>query len=341
MSRKQVDFTKIAAITDIHYGRKSNSREHNINCENFIKWFIEEARANNCKTGVFLGDYNHHRGSINVSTLNYGVSGLRMLNEFFDDFYFIVGNHDSYYRDKLEIHSLPYINEFENIHAVDKIITEGDFAFVPWLTGEEWKQIPKITQPWMFGHFELPRFKMNAMVDMPDHGQLNSNHFTHQKMVFSGHFHKRQNQGKIWYIGNAFPHDYSDSWDDDRGMMIWEPEKPPTFKSWPAAPKFRTAQLSNVLTNPTAYIDEFTHAKLTIDININYEEVTFIKELFENELRAREINLITNRSVDGITIDSAAELDFQSVDSIVISHLQSIESTTIDKQRLIDIYNSL
>jgi hypothetical protein len=41
----------------------------------------------------------------------------------------------------------------------------------------------------MFGHFELPKFKMNAMVEMPDHGLLNETHFANQTQVFTGHFH--------------------------------------------------------------------------------------------------------------------------------------------------------
>ena len=86
------------------------------------------------------------------------------------------------------------------------------------LSLSDWKRVQKINAPYMFGHFELPRFKMNAMVEMPDHGQLNKDHFAAKRTVFSGHFHKRQNRGKIWYIGNAFPHNFADNWDDERGM---------------------------------------------------------------------------------------------------------------------------
>ena len=46
----------------------------------------------------------------------------------------------------------------------------------------------------MFGHFELPSFYMNAMVQMPDHGELRAEDFKNQSYVFSGHFHKRQHK---------------------------------------------------------------------------------------------------------------------------------------------------
>ena len=61
-------FKKVACFTDIHFGMKGNSRVHNDDCEDFIYWFIEQAKANNCETCIFLGDWHHHRASTNVST---------------------------------------------------------------------------------------------------------------------------------------------------------------------------------------------------------------------------------------------------------------------------------
>lgn len=341
MAQKNPDFSKCVAFTDIHLGLKNNSREHNNLCEKFIDWMAEEAGAVGAKTCIFLGDWHHIRSAINISTLNYSVSCLRKLNTYFDNTVFIIGNHDLFYRDKYEIHSIPYITEFPNIHVIDKLTVIGDVAFVPWLVEEEWKKIQKVKAPYMFGHFELPKFKMNAMVEMPDHGQLNRDHFKHQKQVFSGHFHKRQSfEDRIWYIGNCFPHNYSDAWDDERGIMLWEPGKEPTFKSFPHAPKYRTLTLSQVVANPEAYIDSRTHAKVSVDLDINYEDMNFLKETFENEMGAREIAIQPAKITD-VDVDSSAAINFESVDTIVISHLKSIESNTIDNQKLISIYQSL
>lgn len=334
---KKPDFSKVVMFTDVHFGLKNNSREHNTDCENFIKWMIEQARVKDIKTCIFGGDWHHVRSAINISTLNYSVSGLKLLNDYFDHTYFIIGNHDLFYRDKYEIHSLPYINQFPNIILVDKLIKTDEVALVPWLISDEWKKISKIKEPYMFGHFELPTFKMNAMVEMPDHGTLTKDHFQNQKQVFSGHFHKRQNKGKIWYIGNCFPHNYSDTWDDDRGIMIWEKGQTPDFMSWPDAPKYRTLTLSQVLNNPAEFIDEKTFAKITIDVPATYEDINFIREMLENELNAQEIQMITAKDQD-IEFNSNVEVSFESVDSIVISHLETIDSNTIDKNELIKIY---
>jgi Calcineurin-like phosphoesterase len=337
---KDIDFSKTVVFTDIHYGMRNNSREHNAACEDFVRWTIEQAEEWGTKNCIFAGDWHHVRSAINVSTLNYSVSGLKMLNDYFDNVFFILGNHDLFYRDKYEIHSIPYIKEFKNIRLIENMQEFDGVSFVPWLVGDDWRKVPNIKAPYMFGHFELPHFKMNAMVEMPDHGLLNKDHFANQQQVFSGHFHKRQNNSKIWYIGNAFPHNYADAWDDDRGLMFWEPGQTPTFRAWPDAPKYRTLNLSRLLEDPSLFIDDKTYARIAVDIDVNYEEANFMKELFEQHLGAREISLqVAKVGEQGVLSDDG--INFESVDSIVISHLQSIESNTIDRQELIRIYQSI
>lgn len=340
MNSSKIDFSKIVMFTDCHYGLRNNSRDHNDMCENFIKWMIKEAKKEGIKTCIFGGDYHHIRSAINVSTLNYSVSGLKLLNDNFDHTLFIIGNHDLYLRNTFEIHSLPYITEFPNIIPIDKISTFGNVSVVPWLVGDDWKEIKKLKSEYVFGHFELPGYLMNSVIEMPDHGTLNKDHFKNQKQVFSGHFHKRQNKGNIWYIGNAFPHNYADTWDDERGIMVLTLGGTPVFKSWPDAPKYRTVSLSKLLKDPGYYIDNKTFIKITIDIETTYEDINFIKEILIKEYNAKEIQLITQK-IDNVEIDTNAEISFESVDTIVISHIQSIESNSIDTKELIRIYQEI
>ena len=64
-------FKKAAVFTDIHFGLKSNSLQHNQDCSDFVDWFIKKAKSEGCETCFFLGDYNHHRASINIHTLQF------------------------------------------------------------------------------------------------------------------------------------------------------------------------------------------------------------------------------------------------------------------------------
>jgi hypothetical protein len=193
----------------------------------------------------------------------------------------------------------------------------------------------------MFGHFELPLFYMNAMVQMPDHGELQADHFKHQEYVFSGHFHKRQNRGKIHYIGNAFPHNYSDSWDDQRGMMLLEWGGVPTFIDWPDCPKYRTINLSELIDQKDSIMKTKMHLRVNLDIDISFEEANFVKETFINEFDIREIGLIQDKTNLDSTIDDNPDAKFESVDQIVAESLVAVDSDQFDKKILLDIYNNL
>lgn len=336
-------FKKVACFTDIHFGKKNNQRQHNVDCENFVQWFCKEAKDWGADTCIFLGDWHDTRRFLNVSTMNYTVSNLKLLNDTFEQVFVIMGNHDLFYREKREINSVIFGDILSNIKIIEEPLTKGDVTFLPWLVDEEWKTIPKIKSKYIFGHFELPHFKMNAMVDMPDLGGINASHFVNQDFVFSGHFHKRQRQKNVFYIGNAFPHNYSDAWDDERGMMFLEWGQDPTFKAWPDAPSYRTMKLSELLEDPESvdkYIITNTSARISLDIDITYEEAGFLKDFYVEQYGAREINLLP-MSTEDEGFEFGGDIKFQSVDQIVITGLQAVESTTIDTQILIEIYNSL
>ncbi len=333
-------FKKAAVFTDIHFGMKSNSLQHNQDCANFVDWFIQEAKKENCETCFFLGDWNHHRATINIHTLQFGLQALEKLSAAFDVVYFIPGNHDLYYRDRRDIHSVEWAKHLPNVKIVNDFFKQGDVVIAPWLVQEDYKKIKTMSSKYLFGHFELPHFHMNAMVEMPDHGELNSEHVTGFDKVFSGHFHKRQAKKNIWYIGNAFPHNFADAGDDARGMMILEWGEEPIFRSWDAQPKFRIHTLSSVLENPSGLLVKDSHVRVHLDIDISYEEATFLKETWIPEHKLREMSLIPMK-VEQVQTQGPEGLKFESVDQIVIDQINSIESNSFDKKILLEIYNNL
>jgi DNA repair exonuclease SbcCD nuclease subunit len=321
---------------------KGNSRVHNQDCEDFVDWFIETAKENGCETGIFCGDWNHNRNSLNLTTMDSGLRSLEKLGQAFDQFFMFAGNHDLYYKDKRDVKSTEFAKHIPGVTVVNDVLVNDDVALVPWLVGDEWKRISKIKARYMFGHFELPSFYMNAMVQMPDHGELKSEYFVNQDYVFSGHFHKRQVQGKIHYIGNAFPHNYADSWDDARGMMILDREnnQEPEYINWPDAPKYRTIALSQLIDQKDTLLKSKMYLRVTIDIPISFEEANFIKETFIKEYDCREITLIPQKQLDEMTSDIDIA-KFESVDQIVSNEILAIDSDNFDKSLLLNIYSEL
>ena len=332
-------FNRAACFTDIHFGNKNNSKQHNRDCADFVDWFIEQSE--DCETCIFLGDWHHHRSSVNVSTLNHSVENVGKLSRAFKQVYMIMGNHDLYYREKRDMNSLPYAGLFDNVTLVEDMLVQDDIALVPWLVGDEWKNLQKTKCRYMFGHFELPFFKMNAMVEMPDHGSLNAEHLQGPEYVFSGHFHKRQAKGNVHYLGSPFGHNYADTWDDDRGMMKLEWNGVPEYIDYPG-PRYRTVPLSRLIDEPEKILNEHTYCRATLDINISYEEASFIKETFSQQYNVREIALIPSKkeehAQDWKVVD---DIEVENVDQIVYNSLNAVDSEMINKKILVDIYNSL
>jgi hypothetical protein len=334
-------FKKAAVFTDIHFGLKSNSVQHNQDCSDFVDWFIKKAKEENCETCFFLGDYNHHRASINIQTMQFGLRALEKLNNSFDHVYFIPGNHDLYYRDKRDVHSVEWAKHLPNVTIVNDWFMQDDVVIAPWLVGEDHKKLAKLSGKYLFGHFELPAFYMNAMVQMPDHGDVNDSDLVGFEKVFSGHFHKRQARNNIWYIGNAFPHNYADAGDDQRGMMILEWGEDPEFHAWPGQPLFRVYKLSDILDNPEGLLLPKSSVRVHLDIDISYEEANFIRETLIPKHNIREMSLIPMK-LDQHSQDLApGEVNFESVDQIIIDQIAAIESDFFDPKVLLEIYRNL
>lgn len=334
-------FKKAAFFTDIHYGAKSNSIQHNTDCLNFVDWFIKTAKENGCETCFFLGDWNHHRASINVQTLQYGLRSLERLSAAFDTVYFIPGNHDLYYRDKRDINSVEWAKHLPNVVIINDFMAKGDVVISPWLVGGDWKKLGAMSGKYLLGHFELPHFYMNAQVEMPDHGELQTEHLAGFDQVYSGHFHKRQFRGNVAYIGNAFPHNYSDAGDDARGMMILEWGGDPVFHTWPAQPVFRVYKLSEVLDNPDLLLRKDMHTRINLDIDISYEESAYIREQLVPKYNLREMALVPMKLDISQDDTDYTNLQFESVDSIIINQIEQLQQGSFDKQLLLDIYRNL
>ena len=111
-------FKKAACFTDIHFGLKSNSSVHNQDCEDFVDWYIQKAKDEGCDTGIFLGDWHHNRNSLNITTMDYSLRALEKLGKAFDQFFFFPGNHDLYYKDKRDIHSVEFGKYVPGINVV-------------------------------------------------------------------------------------------------------------------------------------------------------------------------------------------------------------------------------
>jgi len=334
-------FHRAALFTDIHFGLKSNSQLHNDDCLAFVKWATTKALEEGCETAFFLGDWHNHRASINIVTLNYSLQALEHLSANFSTVYFIPGNHDLYYRDKRDVQSVEWAKHLPNLVICNDWVQSGDVVVAPWLVGDDHKRLAKMSGKYLFGHFELPGYLMNAMVEMPDHGSVRREDLSGFEHVYTGHFHKRQTKNNVTYIGNCFPHNFADAGDDERGVMIMEWGKQPEYHAWPDQPTYRVLSLAHLIDHAASILRPKMHVRVELDIDISYEEANYIKETFIRDYQLREMALIPNKNLSHTQDLAPGEIRFESVDQIITDQILNIQSDVYDSKLLLHIYQTL
>lgn len=338
-----------ALFTDLHLGKRGNSKDHNDDCLNYVVWFCKQVRANpDIDHIIFMGDFHENRAAINILTLNYSHRVAEMLNALGLPIFWCVGNHDLHQRHTRDIHSVITHSNFENIILVNepKVFEciHGTALVSPFLFHEEYDEIATIADGaanW-FGHFEFKGFQVtgNSML-MPTGPDAAD--FTQPRKIYSGHYHKRQQALNVCYIGNTFPMDFSDAGDNARGMAIADlVNNTTTFIDWADCPKYARCRLSDIIDG--AELPDNARVKCIVDVPISFEESTILRQSFVDNYSLREFVLEESKDVLGAITSTAASVDvdqISSVDDLVIAMLQDINIDQIDNAKLIQIYNNL
>jgi DNA repair exonuclease SbcCD nuclease subunit len=221
---------KIAIITDTHYGAKKGSKSLHEYFELFYKnIFFPTLEEYNVKSVIHMGDAFDSRKSIDYQSLEWSKRVVfDNLKKY--DVHMIIGNHDVYYKDTNDINSPELLLKTYNNIITYKEPSEVNIGnigilFLPWINKENqdksFKLIKETNCKFAMGHLEFQGFRVNRQVIM-EHG-LDSKSFEKFDMVFSGHYHTRSDNGKIFYLGNPYEMYWTDV-DDTRGFHIFDTE---------------------------------------------------------------------------------------------------------------------
>ena len=142
----------------------------------------------------------------------------------------IVGNHTAYYKNTNNINAVDLLlREYDNVEVYsapqEVKLDELKVLFIPWINQENEADTLKIIEKTdcncAMGHLELRGFRVNRQIVM-EHG-LESKLFEKFDKVFSGHYHTRSNNGKVFYLGNPYEMFWNDV-GDARGFSIFDTE---------------------------------------------------------------------------------------------------------------------
>lgn len=340
---------KGAYFSDIHFGKKANSHLHNEDCMNYITWFCENVQDDpEIDHIVFMGDWFENRSAINIATMKVAYLAAKKLNDLGLPVYFIIGNHDLYHRHTRETHSLMAYHEFDNFEIIEELTIKdnvhGGLLLCPFLFHQEYPQLKKHKKinTWA-GHFEFRGFVVTgADMRMPTGPEAKD--YVGPDFIFSGHFHKRQIQEHVIYIGNTFPMDYGDAGDFNRGMMVYDYiEKEPVFYDWVECPKYIKTTLSDIIDKSVQLVEQ-ARVRCVVDIPISFEEYSFLKDKFHDDYQLREITMEESPEIANALSETETTVDtnsLKSVNELVLQMLGEIKSDHIDNTVLTEEYNAL
>lgn len=334
---------KYVLFSDIHFGNKNSSDIFNNECLEFLN-FMDNWCSNNILEPfetIFMGDWFHTRNAVNVKTLNYGKEGLIKLSNIGEKQYLILGNHDLYYLDKREVSSVIVPEEAQGIEIIDSPLKlNDDILLCPWLVGEETLKdiITEYNPKYVFGHFELPSFKLNSKMVME--GEFNPFDYVGPKKIFSGHYHTFDEKANITYIGACFSHNFSDVNDwHNKGFVVFDTNTGEYQRvEWKKAPKYYSSLLSQF--NPPEDLDN-AYVQIINDIKAPNSDIMKLTSALKETGKYKEIQIIpVELDITGEE-DSIELKDIGNMNIIIPEMLSKVEMDGIDSNKLIEIYNNL
>ena len=221
---------KIAIITDTHYGARKGSKHLHDYFELFYKnIFFPTLEQQGIRTVVHMGDAFDSRKSIDYQSLEWSKRVVfDPLSNY--DLHMIIGNHDCYYKNTNDVNSPELLLQtYSNVKTYSKI-TEVELGnlkvlFIPWINSENYetstKTIKNTSSVCAMGHLELNGFRAHRGHIMED--GMDCKLFEKFERVFSGHYHTRSDNGKIFYLGNPYEMYWNDV-NDTRGFHIFDTE---------------------------------------------------------------------------------------------------------------------
>ena len=221
---------KIAIITDTHYGaRKGADYIHSYFKKFYDNIFFPYLEKNNIDTIIHMGDMFDSRKSIDYQSLEWSK---RVVFEPLKKYkvHAITGNHDAYYKNTNKVNSPELLlKDYDNIITYSKpteINIGGlDILLLPWINSENFEEskefIDSSKSKIAMGHLEINGFKATRGHMMED--GMDVSIFSKFEKVYSGHFHTRSTDGKIYYLGNPYEMYWNDV-NDKRGFHIFDTE---------------------------------------------------------------------------------------------------------------------
>lgn len=336
---------KIALISDIHYGCRNNSENYLSIIDNFFRVTLRKTIEERNITDVrILGDLFDCRNNVNVRTMNTVLSMFRWYSQDLPHIKFkiLLGNHDIYYKNRIDINSIECLRSEPNIEIIDEItiekINDKKIITFPWIVeGSDIEARFKAycngseTFDVCFGHFEIRGFEITkGRLDEEGNEQSKYSNF---KRVFSGHYHIRSTKKHITYLGCPYQLTWND-YGDKKGIHIYEVNTGETeFVENTDSPSFHFIDIKDVIKNNKKEISKFNGNFIKLVIDKKYKELEIMRAMTKAEsLNPLKLD-IENRYIEEIN-DEDSDLDISKSSDPLSFFTEYVNNIEIDDEEI-------
>ena len=323
---------KIALITDTHFGARNDSIPFN---DYFYKFydnvFFPEIDKRGINTIIHLGDTMDRRKFVSYKIANdFRTRFIQPIVDRNIDTHIMIGNHDTFYKNTNTINSVAELigNRHDNIKFYEENCTVNfgntPIFFCPWINSENYgstlKGIQQTDAEVCMGHLEINGFEMHK-------GHFSENGhakeiFKKFDTVFSGHFHKKSDDGKIYYLGAP----YQITWSDDncpKGFHIFD----------------TVDKTLERIVNPFTIFEKIYYDDTNTDyskVDVSQYKDKFIKLVVVNKKDLYQFDRFTDRLLQEQTHEVKIVEDFSDLDAENVS--DDIAENTQDTTTLLEKY---
>jgi|TARA_B110000967_G_C18819735_1_gene528033 predicted phosphodiesterase len=334
---------KIALLNDTHFGARNDSPA-------FIKYmnkfydelFFPYLKENDIDTLVHLGDVVDRRKFINHNTAyNFKKHFWNKLDDMNIDTHVILGNHDTYYKNTNEVNAMQNLNLSKDVKIYTKT-TQVEFdglpiLFIPWICDDnETESVELITNSQAvvaMGHLEVKGFEMHNG-HYNEHG-LEKGAFKRFEKVFSGHFHKKSDDGQIYYLGTQYEMTWSD-FNCPKGFHIFDTETRELTRVSNPNKMFKKIHYNDKLKNyDELFLHEYdnTYVKLFVADKTDSDMYDRFIDRMYNEINVHELQVVEDMS--DLTATVREDILEQGEDTLTFlgNYIEQAD-TEVDKQKL-------
>ena len=337
---------KIALLNDTHFGARNDNPA-------FVKYFnrfydeifFPYIIQHDIKTLIHLGDVVDRRKFINFNTAhNFQENFWKRLWDLKIDTHIILGNHDTYYKNTNKVNFTHLIKTFDGANEpwiYEKPATVNfdglDILLLPWICPEtEEESIYEIDNSHAevaMGHLEIKGFEMHK-----GHFQevgLEMDQFKRFDKVLSGHYHRKSDNGTIYYLGTQYEITWSD-YQCPKGFHIFDTDTRELTRISNPLTMFEKIIYNDTKQSYTnmdisKYKDK--HLKVIVEEKTDTNQFGEFIDRLHNEINTHEVNVIE----DSYNINATADVNIidQGEDTLTFLHnyINSLD-TELDKARI-------